>query len=81
MAIWLRFKVYILGLVGVIAAMLTVYFAGKRNGVQNEFNRQSEIDRKKAHSIEDAADRARRSDGDNLDSVERLRKHKRLRNL
>jgi hypothetical protein len=81
MAIWLKFKVYILGLVGVIATMLTVYFAGKRNGVQNEFNRQSEIDRKKARSIEDAADRARRSDGDNLDPVERLRKHKRLRNL
>jgi|AntAceMinimDraft_5_1070358.scaffolds.fasta_scaffold615946_1 hypothetical protein len=81
MAIWLRFKGYIIGFVGLVAGVLAIYFAGNRNGVQNEFNRQAKADAKQARTIEDAADLVRKHDGDNVDAIERLRKHKRLRDL
>jgi hypothetical protein len=79
MFLWLKFKVYIIGLFGIIATMLSIYFVGKRSGVQNEFNRQSQIDNKQARKIEDAADRARKHHGDNVDAIERLRSAGKLR--
>ena len=79
MAIWLRFKAYIIGLGALIVGVLAIYFSGKRDGVQNEFNRQSQIDNKQARKIEDAADRARKHHGDNVDAIERLRSAGKLR--
>ena len=79
MAIWLKFKAYIIGFVGIVVGVLAIYFSGKRDGVQNEFNRQSQIDNKQARKIEDAADRARKYDGDNIDDIERLRRAGKLR--
>jgi hypothetical protein len=78
MAIWLKFKAYIIGFVGIVVGVLAIYFSGKRDGVQNEFNRQSQIDNKQARKIEDAADRARKYDGD-TSSIERLRRAGKLR--
>ena len=79
MAIWLKFKAYIIALGALIVGVLAIYFSGKRDGVQNEFNRQSQIDNKQARKIEDAADRARKHDGDNVDDIERLRHAGKLR--
>ena len=81
MAIWLRFKAYIIGLGALIVGVLAIYLTGKRDGVQNEFNRQAKADAKQARTVEDAADRVRHADGDNGTAIERLRKHKRLRDL
>ena len=64
-----------------IAAFIGVYFYGRKSGSLQEMNRQAEEDRKKARSIEDAADRVRRADGDNVDPVERLSKYKKLRDI
>jgi len=81
MAIWLRFKAYIIGLGALIVGVLAIYLTGKRDGVQNEFDRQAKADAKQARTVEDAADRVRHADGDNGTAIERLRKHKRLRDL
>ena len=81
MAIWLRFKSYIIGLGALIVGVLAIYLTGKRDGVQNEFDRQAKADAKQARTVEDAADRVRHADGDNGTAIERLRKHKRLRDL
>jgi len=79
MAIWLKFKAYIIALGALIVGVIAIYFSGKRDGVQNEFNRQSQIDNKQARKIEDAADRARKHDGNNVDAIERLRRAGKLR--
>ena len=79
MAIWLKFKAYIIALGALIVGVIAIYFSGKRDGVQNEFNRQSQIDNNQARKIEDAADRARKHDGNNVDAIERLRRAGKLR--
>ena len=64
-----------------IAALFGVYLYGRSNGAYKEAQKQAERDQKTARGIEDAADRVRRADGDNLPAVERLRQYKRLRDL
>jgi hypothetical protein len=81
MDLWLRFKGWIIAVGAGIAAMIGVYLYGRSSGSLREMQRQAEADRDKAREIENAADRARRADGDNVDPVDRLRKHKRLRDL
>lgn len=81
MAIWLRFKAWIIATAGAIAALLAMYVYGRTQGAAKERLNQAEADQKTARGVEDAADRARLADGDNVDPVERLRKFKRLRDL
>jgi hypothetical protein len=78
MAIWLRFKFYILSIGAAIAAIFGIYFYGRKTGTAQEMERQTEADRKQARNIENAADNARDIDSD---PIERLRKHKKLRDL
>ena len=78
MAIWLKFKFYILSIGAALAAIFGIYFYGRKTGTYKEMERQTEADRKQARSIENAADNARDIDADPL---ERLRKHKKLRDL
>ena len=76
MAIWLKFKVYIIGLVAVFTATLSIYFVGRSHGGQAESEARDESDRKQARKIEDSADNARNITGD---PVERLRDKGRIR--
>ena len=78
MAIWLKFKVYIISIGAAIAGILGVYLYGRKSGVYAEMIKQAEADRKQARRIEDAADHARIDDSD---PIKRLRKHKKLRDL
>jgi hypothetical protein len=79
--IWLRLKGYAIALAAVVLGVLGVYFAGRQSGKTGESIRQADADRKIARRIEDAADRVRKLDGGNVDAIERLRKHKRIRDL
>ena len=78
MAIWLKFKVYILSIGAALVAIFGVYLYGRKTGTYKEMERQAEADRKQSREIENAADNARDIDADPL---ERLRKHKKLRDL
>jgi hypothetical protein len=79
MWVWIKFKGYIIAALAAVAGVLTIYFAGKREGVNNEFNRQSDIDRQQSRKIQDAADKVRRAGRSDGSAVERLRKHSKLR--
>jgi hypothetical protein len=81
MAIWLKFKAAILALGAGLAALFGVYLYGRSTGKQDTQIKQERANIKKSREIEDAADRARRADGDNVPAVERLRRAKRLRDL
>ena len=81
MAIWLRFKGYIIAAVGSILAALSIYFVGRSQGYSDAEQDVREADNAAARKIEDLADRVRRADGDNRTAIERLRKHKRLRDF
>ena len=81
MGIWLKFKGYIIALVGGVLAALGIYFAGRRQGYSQAENDVREADNATARKIEDLADRVRRADGDNRTAIERLRVRKRLRDL
>lgn len=81
MAIWLKFKGYIIAIVGGVLAALGIYFAGRREGYNQAELDAREADYESARRIEDKADRVRRADGDNLPPVERLQRHKRLRDI
>ena len=81
MAIWLKFKGYIIAFTGALMALWGIYMYGRRTGSQNTQIRHERANIKKSREIEDAADRARRSDGDNHTPIERLRRAKRLRDL
>lgn len=81
MAIWLRFKAYIIGIAGVITALLAIYFTGRRQGYNSAENDAKEADNEQARKIEDIADRVRHADGNNVTAIERLSKFKRLRDL
>lgn len=77
MAIWLRFKGWIIAVGSAIAAVIGVYLYGRHSGSLREMQRQMEKDRQMARSVEDAADNARKRTID--DPVERLRDSGRLR--
>ena len=81
MAIWLKFKAYIIGIAGVLTTLLAIYWAGRRQGYNSAENDMREADNAQARKIEDIADRVRRSDGNNVTAIERLSKFKRLRDL
>jgi hypothetical protein len=76
MAIWLRFKQYILAAAAAISALVGVYLYGRQQGSLRAAQKAAERDRQNARRIEDAADKARTVDGD---PVERLRKYGKLR--
>jgi hypothetical protein len=76
MAIWLRFKAYIIGLGAIIGAALSIYLVGRSHGGQAESGARDESDRKQARKIEDSADNARTITGD---PVNRLRDKGRIR--
>ena len=76
MAIWLKFKVWIVAIGAAIAGIIGVYFYGRKSGSMQEAQRQTEKDIETARDIQDAADRARLIDGDVID---RLHKHGKLR--
>lgn len=81
MAIWLKFKGYIIAIVGGVLAALGIYFAGRSHGYSDAEIDAKEVDNATAKKIEDLADRVRRADGDNRTAIERLSKFKRLRDL
>jgi hypothetical protein len=81
MAIWLKLKVYIVAVMGALMALWGIYMYGRRTGSQDTQIRHERANIKKSREIEDAADRARRADGDNHTPIERLRRYKRLRDI
>ena len=81
MDFWLKFKAQIIALGAGLAALVGIYWAGKRSGAKDERIEQERADVEQARRIQDVADRARRADGDNLPPVERLRVAKKLRDL
>ena len=81
MAIWLKFKAWIIAVLAAISAVIGIYLYGRKSGAAKEIQRQREVDLDSARKVEDAADRARRADGDNIDPIERLKKYKSLRDL
>ena len=81
MAIWMKFKGYLIALAGAVLGVLSVYFIGRSHGHNKAKTDAREADNAQARKIEDLADRVRRADGDNATAVERLSKHKRLRDI
>jgi len=81
MAIWLRFKAAILTLGAGLTALFGVYLYGRNRGSTDTKVKIERADHAKAKQIQDAADRARRADGDNLPAIERLRRANRIRDL
>jgi hypothetical protein len=81
MAIWLRFKVYILAITSTLSALFGVYLYGRNRGSTDTKVKIERADHAKSKQIQDAADRARRADGDNLPAIERLRRANKLRDL
>lgn len=79
--VWAKVKGYVIAAVASLTGLWAIYWTGRRQGVKNEQIKQREADTRQARKIQDAADRARRSDGDNLPAIERLRRAKRLRDL
>lgn len=77
---WYRLKTWIIAIGAAIAAIIGIYFYGKRSGSLDEMQRQSIEDQNNARKIEDEADKARASRIDTIDdAVNELRKHKKLR--
>lgn len=76
MAIWLKFKGWIIAAAAAVSAVMGVYLYGRRQGALREAEKAAEKDRQNARRVEDAADNARTNTGD---PVERLRKHSKLR--
>jgi hypothetical protein len=81
MAVWLKLKGYIIAVMGVLSAIFGVYLYGRNSGRRDTRIEQERATVKQARKIEDAADRARRADGDNVPAIERLRRYKKLRDL
>ena len=81
MAIWLKLKGYIVVVTGALMGLWGIYLYGRRTGSSDTQIEHERANIKKSREIEDAADRARRSDGDNHTPIERLRRYKRLRDL
>ena len=79
-ALWLKFKGWIIAIASAVAAVIGIYFYGKKSGSLQEAQRQQQIDSDTAREVEDAADRARKPIGDDRDDViKRLSKHGQLR--
>jgi hypothetical protein len=81
MAIWLKFKGYILAFGAGLTALFGVYLYGRSHGYSKAKTDAQKADNEQARKVEDAADRARRADGDNMPAVERLRRAKRIRDF
>ena len=81
MAIWLKFKGYIIAFTGALMALWGIYMYGRRTGSQDTQIEHERANIKKSREIEDAADRVRRADGDNATPIERLRRYKRIRDV
>lgn len=81
MAIWLRFKGYIVAIMGALSAVFAIYMYGRRTGSKDTQIEHDRANIEKSKEIEDAADRVRRADGNNITAVERLRRYKRIRDL
>ena len=81
MAIWLRFKAYIIAFVGIISSVVAIYWAGRTQGYNSAEQDVREADNAQAKKIEDIADRVRRADGDNSTAIERLRSARKLRDF
>ena len=81
MAIWLKFKGYLLALAGAVLGVLAIYLTGRKQGYDSAENAMREADNAQARKIEDLADRVRHADGDNRTAIERLSKFKKLRDL
>jgi hypothetical protein len=81
MAIWLKFKGYIIAVMGALSAIFSIYMYGRHSGSLDTQIKQERANLKKSKEIEDAADRVRRADGDNHTPIERLRRYKRLRDI
>jgi len=79
--IWQRFQTWILSVAGVISTALAIYAYGRHRGSEDTQIEHERANIEKSREIEDAADRVRRADGDNATPIERLSKHKRLRDL
>lgn len=75
------FQNWIIAVAGVIGSALMIYAYGRHRGAEDLEIEMERADHDKAQKIEDAADRARRADGNNAIPVERLRKYNRLRDL
>lgn len=81
MAIWLKFKGYIVAFTGALMGLWGIYMYGRRTGSSDTKIEHERANIKKSREIEDAADRVRRADGDNATPIERLSKFKRLRDI
>lgn len=81
MAIWLKLKGYVLAAVSALGVIWGIYLYGRRTGSQDTRIEHERANIKKSREIEDAADRVRRADGNNLTPIERLRRYKRLRDF
>lgn len=81
MAIWLKIKGYLIAAVSALGFIWGIYIYGRRTGSEDTQIEHERANIKKSREIEDAADRVRRADGNNLTPVERLRRYKRLRDL
>jgi len=81
MAIWLRFKAYILAFGAGLTALFGVYLYGRSHGYSKAKTDAQKADNEQARKIEDAADRVRRNDGSGASPTERLHKYNRLRDV
>jgi hypothetical protein len=85
MAIWYsvidKTQKWFLAVAGVIGSALMIYAYGRHRGSEDLQIEMERADHEKARKIEDAADRARRADGDNVIPIERLRRANRIRDL
>ena len=79
MGIWLKFKGWIIAVAGVVGSALMIYAYGRHRGSEDTEIEIQRADYEKARKIEDAADRARRADGDNVPAIDRLQRYGRLR--
>lgn len=77
---WARFKTWLVAIGAAIAAIIGVYFYGRRSGSLEEMQRQTKEDQDNARKIEDAADKARFDRIDTVnDAISQLRHSKKLR--
>lgn len=77
---WARLKTWLVAIGAGVAAIIGIYFYGKRSGSLGEMQRQAEVDNENARKVEDAADNARQNRIDSVDdAISQLRKHSRLR--
>jgi hypothetical protein len=81
MAIWLKFKGYIIAVMGALSAIFGIYMYGRNSGAKDTQIKHERASLKKSREIEDAADRVRRADGNNFTAIERLRRYKRIRDI